>query len=143
MADVFSSEQRSRNMKAIGSRDTRPELAVRRLVHSLGYRYRLHRKDLPGSPDLAFISKRKAIFVHGCFWHRHGRCSRATVPQSNAGFWLTKLAKNVKRDADVIRKLKSSGWKVLVIWGCQLGDSANLRRTVERFLGKKAVSRAL
>ena len=141
MADMFSPEQRSRNMKAVRAKDTKPELTVRRLVHSLGYRYRLYRKDLPGSPDLAFISRRKAIFVHGCFWHRHARCSRGDVPRSNTGFWLPKLEKTVKRDAKAIRKLKSSHWKVLVLWECQLMDSAKLRRTVKNFLGRVKVAR--
>jgi DNA mismatch endonuclease (patch repair protein) len=109
MADSFSSEQRSRNMRAVKARDTKPEVSVRRLVHSLGYRFRLYRRDLPGTPDLAFIGKRKAIFVHGCFWHRHKYCPRGSVPQSNTEFWLAKLDKNVKRDARAIKELRSSG----------------------------------
>jgi DNA mismatch endonuclease (patch repair protein) len=141
MADMFSPEQRSQNMSAVRARDTKPELTVRRLVHSLGYRYRLYRKDLPGSPDLAFISKQKVIFVHGCFWHRHARCSRGNVPQSNAGFWLPKLEKTVRRDAKVIRRLRSSGWKVLVLWECQLVDSDKLRQTITSFLGRVKTAR--
>jgi DNA mismatch endonuclease (patch repair protein) len=123
-------------MSAVRARDTQPELVVRRLVHSLGYRYRLYRKDLPGSPDLAFISRRKAIFVHGCFWHRHTKCSRGRVPQTNTPFWLSKMKKNVDRDASVMRRLRSAGWKVLVLWECRLEDEVGLRREIVRFLGK-------
>ena len=136
MADSFSSEQRSRNMRAVKARDTKPEVSVRRLVHSLGYRFRLYRRDLPGTPDLAFIAKRKAIFVHGCFWHRHKYCPRGSAPQSNTEFWLAKLDKNVKRDARAIKELRSSGWKVLVLWECKLSDSEGLRRMIKRFLAR-------
>lgn len=124
-------------MAAIKSKDMKPELIVRRIVHALGYRYRLHRKDLPGKPDLVFGPRRKVIFVHGCFWHVHPKstCLDARAPQSNTGYWSTKLARNVERDAAHIATLKALGWRVLVIWECETRDVATVTRRVRRFLG--------
>ena len=124
---------RSENMRRIRGKDMAPELAVRRLVHSHGYRYRLHRADLPGKPDLVFVSRRKVIFVHGCFWHSHG-CNLAHVPQSNRDYWLPKLARNVARDGKNQAALAAQGWKSLVIWECELKQLAKVRQRVARFL---------
>jgi len=124
---------RSENMRRIKSRDTAPEMMVRRLVHGMGYRYRLHRADLPGKPDLVFAARRKVIFVHGCFWHMHG-CKLSHTPGSNTGYWLPKLARNRKRDAEHAASLKSLGWKRLVIWECELRQLEKVRQRVAKFL---------
>lgn len=114
----------------------KPEMAVRRIVHSLGYRYRLHRKDLPGRPDLVFGPKRKVIFVHGCFWHGHERegCLDARRPKSNTGYWNPKLTRNKERDAERIKQLEALGWEVLVIWECETKDETSLRIRLNAFL---------
>lgn len=135
MTDKLSKELRSANMRAVHSRDTGPEIRVRRIAHGLGYRFRLHRRELPGKPDLAFLGQRKAIFVHGCFWHQHKGCKRATVPQSNTGFWLPKLERNAARDAKQLAALKESGWRALVVWECELKNERRLRSRLRRFLG--------
>jgi DNA mismatch endonuclease (patch repair protein) len=127
---------RSENMRAIRGKDTLPELAVRSLVHRLGYRFRLHGKDLPGKPDLVFPARRKVIFVHGCFWHSHG-CKSGLVPNSNREFWLPKLARNKARDGKNLTALGGRGWKALVIWQCELADAISLRSKIRRFLGRK------
>lgn len=106
---------RSENMRRIRSKDTRPEMAVRRIVHGLGYRYRLHRKDIPGKPDLVFPRHRKVIFVHGCFWHQHPGCQDGRLPKSNTSYWGPKLKRNVERDKTALAELSSLGWEVLVI----------------------------
>jgi DNA mismatch endonuclease (patch repair protein) len=130
---------RSANMRAIRSINMRPELAVRRLVHKLGYRFRLHRADLPGKPDLVFGPRRKVIFVHGCFWHSHG-CKKAHVPKSNRDYWLPKLRRNKTRDARNIKALKTAGLKSMVIWECETRDEDALKKRVKAFLGKKKLS---
>jgi DNA mismatch endonuclease (patch repair protein) len=124
-------------MSRVRSKNTKPEMLVRRLVHSLGYRYRLHRKDLPGKPDLVFGPKRKAIFVHGCFWHSHGdpACKMARAPKSRLEYWGPKLARNRERDAEHLTRLAAQGWEVLVIWECQLKDVPALAARVVGFLG--------
>lgn len=131
--DRLTPDHRSANMRRIKSTDTRPELAVRRLCHALGYRYRLHRKDLPGKPDLVFPSRRAVIFVHGCFWHQHplDTCSDSRRPKSNASYWNKKLERNVERDRKVIRDLEQDGWRVLVIWECQSRDNGLATRITE------------
>lgn len=121
--DILTKEQRSDHMKKIGSRDTMPELTVRRMLHRMGLRYRLHADHLPGTPDILLPKYKTVIFVHGCFWHRHPRCSRAFKPSTNQIFWDTKLARNVERDKEVQRKLKLLNWKILVIWECQTKPS--------------------
>jgi DNA mismatch endonuclease (patch repair protein) len=126
---------RSENMRAIRSRDTLPEITVRSLVHRLGYRFRLHRRDLPGTPDLVFPARRKVIFVHGCFWHSHA-CKSGLIPKSNRDFWLPKLRKNRARDKKNLEALARQGWSSLVIWECDLQDSVAVRRCVKRFLGR-------
>jgi DNA mismatch endonuclease, patch repair protein len=133
--DTFSRAKRSEVMSRIRSKDTNPELVVRRLLSSLGYRYRLHRASLPGKPDLVFASRRKAIQVHGCFWHSH-YCLKGRVPKSRLDYWITKLERNKRRDRSNRRKLARLGWKVLTVWECQLADAAKLQRTLERFLGR-------
>jgi|SRR5579864_1983291 len=124
---------RSANMRAIRSKDMLPELAVRSLVHKLGYRFRLHRSDLPGKPDLVFPSRRKVIFVHGCFWHSH-KCQIAHMPKSNKGYWGPKLQRNKTRDAKNVSELEADGWKVLVIWECKTRNERRLSGQVRRFL---------
>jgi DNA mismatch endonuclease, patch repair protein len=123
---------RSENMRQIRSKDTAPELIVRKLVYRLGYRYRLHRTDLPGKPDLVFSAKQKVIFVHGCFWHQH-RCINR-MPQSNQTYWVPKLARNKARDARNMRELRASGWNVLVIWECETKNTDVLAKVIRRFL---------
>ena len=119
------SETRSRTMRAVKSRDTAPEMIVRRLVHSLGYRYRLHRSDLPGKPDLAFPRLRKIIFVHGCFWHGH-HCKRgARAPKENAAYWSTKIQRNARRDVEHHAALTREGWRCLIVWECETRDRAH------------------
>ena len=136
MADKVTPERRSVNMRAIRSKDTAPELAVRRLVHSMGYRYRLHRKDLPGKPDLVFSRRRKVIFVHGCFWHQHElqRCLDGRRPKSNTGYWDEKLRRNVERDARHVAALEAAGWEVLIIWECDCHDAPTLSARIAGFL---------
>lgn len=121
-------------MGLVRARDTGPELVVRRLVHADGYRYRLYRRDLPGSPDLVFPSRHKVILVHGCFWHRHAGCQLARLPKSRLDFWIPKLEANRRRDARDRRALERAGWSVLVVWECQLARPDRVRRALRRFL---------
>ena len=127
---------RSENMRRIRGKDTKPEWIVRRLVYRLGFRYRLHRKDLPGKPDLAFIGKRKVIFVHGCFWHWHQdpACKIARLPKSRTDYWLPKLEHNRSRDELHLAALREGGWDALVIWECEVKDEATLAKLFRRFL---------
>lgn len=125
---------RSANMRAIRSKGMRPELAVRHLVHRMGYRYRLHKKDLPGKPDLVFAPRRKIIFLHGCFWHAHKNCKVAHVPKSNPEYWRPKLERNQARDEKNIESLAANGWKSLVIWECETRTQETLRNRLLDFL---------
>jgi DNA mismatch endonuclease (patch repair protein) len=134
--DKISTERRSANMRRIRSKDTSPEIALRRLIHSLGYRFRLHRKDLPGQPDIVLPGRRKVIFAHGCFWHQHPDCQEGRIPGSRPDYWVSKLKRNQIRDATSRALLEKQGWKVLVIWECELKDVAAVTRTVKRFLGR-------
>lgn len=127
---------RSALMARIGPRDTRPELLVRSLVHRLGFRFRLHRRDLPGTPDLVFSSRRKVIFVHGCFWHRHAGCKKASSPKTRVEFWQEKFAKNVERDARKELELARRGWDVLTVWECETRDAGLLSQRLEGWLSK-------
>ena len=127
---------RSANMRAIRSKGMKPELKVRSLAHRLGYRFRLHRKDLPGKPDLVFGPRRKVILVHGCFWHSHG-CKTAHVPKSNREYWEPKLQRNKMRDKKNIELLVANGWNALVIWECETRDEANLENRLTAFLGRE------
>jgi DNA mismatch endonuclease (patch repair protein) len=133
MADVMTRVQRSAVMSRIRSRDTTPEKIIRSLLHSLGYRFRLHRRDLPGTPDLVFSSRRKVVFVHGCFWHSHAGCKLAARPKTRRRYWSEKLRANVLRDERAISALKAHGWRSLIIWECELGD-VGLRERVCNFL---------
>lgn len=121
-------------MAKVRSKDTKPEMQVRRLLHSLGYRYRLHCKDLPGHPDIVFRGCGKVIFVNGCFWHRHAKCPLARLPKSRLDFWLPKLESNRKRDQRVKRALYRDGWKVMIIWECQVENTELLEKRIRRFL---------
>jgi DNA mismatch endonuclease (patch repair protein) len=121
-------------MARIRSKNTGPELEVRRLVHSLGYRYRLHRSDLPGTPDLAFVSQRKAVFVHGCFWHQHQNCRKSSLPNTRRSFWIAKFARNAARDQRALDDLEALGWKTLVVWECEISDRQSLSVKIRMFL---------
>jgi len=134
MPDVLTKEQRKYCMSRIRGKDTKPEIVVRRLVHSLGYRYRLHVRKLHGCPDIVLARHRKVIFVHGCFWHMH-RCKYGRViPKTNKKFWKTKRQGNVERDKRNLRKLRREGWKVLVIWECQIRNTEKLINKLKKFL---------
>ena len=133
--DTMTPSERSERMALIRSRDTKPELAVRSLVHGMGYRYRLHSKDLPGHPDLILKSRLKVIFVHGCFWHLHRNCPKCRLPKSNRDYWKPKLERNTARDKRVSRQLRNRGWRSLVVWECELSDTARLARRLCDFLG--------
>ena len=139
MTDKLTTQRRSANMAQIRSKNMKPELIVRRLVHSLGYRYRIHRKDLPGKPDLAFGPRKKAIFVHGCFWHQHPnpKCLDGRAPKSNLAYWTPKLQRNVERDRQHISALRKAGWDTLIVWECETNRPESLRGRLVRFLGPK------
>lgn len=128
---------RSRIMAAVKSYDTRPEMEVRRLAHRLGYRFRLHRKDLPGKPDIVFAARRSVIFVHGCYWHGHDCKRGARLPKTNCDYWRKKIDRNRERDVLNMERLMSGGWRVLVIWECQMKDCADLARRLVGFLGNR------
>lgn len=132
--DPLTPQERSRRMGLIRNKDTGPELIVRRLAWSMGYRYRLHAKKLPGNPDLVFAGRRKAIFVHGCFWHQHKNCRQYVMPKSSLDFWLPKLKSNMVRDARNYRRLRKAGWKLLVLWECQLKNQGRVLERVREFL---------
>lgn len=133
--DVFTPQERSRVMARVKDRDTKPELKVRRLAHALGYRFRLHRKDLPGTPDLVFPGRGKVIFVHGCFWHGHDCARGSRKPKTRADYWAAKIARNRDRDAKAQAALKAQGWEVLTLWECQLKDAEALAAKMNAFLG--------
>lgn len=118
--DVFSPEKRSKIMSLVKSRDTKPELKVRSALHRLGYRFRVHRRDMPGSPDIVLPKYRTVVLVHGCFWHQHAGCKKATIPKTNHAKWQQKLERNVRRDQEAIADLEAGGWNVVVLWECDL-----------------------
>lgn len=134
--DVFTPEKRSAVMRAVRGADTGPEIAVRRLVHSMGYRYGLHCRDLPGRPDLVFRRLRKVVFVHGCFWHRHN-CPAGRVPDSRRQYWESKLDGNVRRDRRNQKALRDAGWQIMTVWECELRDQERLSKRLRRFLAAK------
>lgn len=134
MADHVQPSERSRIMAAVASKNTKPEMAVRSIVHKLGYRYRLHSADLPGTPDLVFPSRGKVIFVHGCFWHRHHRCRYASQPKTHVTFWIDKFHANLARDRRVQAELKKLGWEILIVWQCELKNQEKLSRRLDDFL---------
>ena len=136
MADTLTRVERSERMGRIQNKDTKPEMRIRKIVHGMGYRYRLHKANLPGKPDLVFAGRRKVIFVHGCFWHRHPdpSCSLARLPKSKLDFWIPKLEANRQRDEANVRKLEQAGWDVLTIWECQLRNEKELKIRIQVFL---------
>ena len=135
--DTLTGPERSKRMSRIRSKNTQPEIRVRRLVHGMGYRYRLHGKDLPGRPDLVFRPRRKVIFVHGCFWHRHAACAKNRLPKSpeRREYWRKKLNGNARRDQLVQATLRDMGWRVLVVWECETKDPDRLAERIQAFLG--------
>ena len=136
MADTLTRVERSERMGRIQHKDTKPEMRVRKIVHGMGYRYRLHKANLPGKPDLVFTGRRKVIFVHGCFWRRHPdpSCSLARLPKSKLDFWVPKLEANRQRDEANVRELEQAGWDVLTIWECQLRNEKELKSRIQVFL---------
>lgn len=142
MADTISKERRSKLMSRIRSKNSKVELLIRSLVHCMGYRFRLHRKGLPGKPDLVFPSRKKAIFVHGCFWHWHPdpNCKRARMPKSRREFWKPKLEGNRRRDRENRQKLDDLGWEVLEIWECEVGDLEQIKTRIKAFLDPSPAS---
>ena len=134
MTDVFPSEKRSWIMRRVREKNTSPELKVRSLIHRLGFRFRLHRKDLPGKPDLVFPSRKKIIFVHGCFWHGH-HCARGhRVPKTNSEYWIEKIQRNMERDSKHQSDLKAMGWDILVIWECEINNPKIVAGKIDGFL---------
>lgn len=132
--DVFTKEKRSSIMANVKGKNTKPELIVRSTLHRMGYRFRLHRKDLPGNPDIVLPKYKKVIFVHGCFWHGHEECSKSKRPATNKTFWNKKLDGNIRRDAAKLKELKECGWEPLVVWECQVKDSDRLVEMLANFL---------
>ena len=137
MIDSPTTPERSRLMARVRTKDTGIEVTVRRLAHSLGYRYRLHREGLPGTPDLVFPSRRKVVFVHGCFWHRHTACRKGKIPKTRREFWHDKLSRNVARDRRVLDELNALGWQALIVWECEVRDSESLAKTLRGFLNAR------
>lgn len=142
MADVFDTKKRSAVMRAVRSADTGPELKVRRLAHKLGYRFRLHRSDLPGRPDLVFPKRKLALFVHGCFWHGHDCARGARMPQTNTAYWLAKIERNRARDGRVGDDLAKLGWRREIIWECETRDLARLEAMLRRALDGRSLDRS-
>jgi DNA mismatch endonuclease (patch repair protein) len=136
--DPLTRLERSRQMGLVKCKDTRPEIAVRKMLWALGYRYRLHPNDVPGRPDIVFKALRKAIFVHGCFWHRHAGCLRTRTPKTRVRFWSKKFEENVARDKSTRARLARSGWRVLVIWECMSEKSTWLQAKLTSFLGERS-----
>nr|WP_040069359.1 very short patch repair endonuclease [Pseudomonas batumici] len=136
--DSVTPAERSHVMSLVKGKNTRPEMVVRRLVYGAGFRYRLHGAKLPGKPDLVFAGKKKVIFVHGCFWHRHKNCALARIPKSNQEFWRAKLEGNQVRDESNLQKLSEAGWDALVIWECELRNLDALEQRIRLFLAKSA-----
>ncbi|MGO7637583.1 very short patch repair endonuclease [Rhizobium leguminosarum] len=132
--DRVPQETRSAIMSKVRGRNTKPEMLVRSVLHRLGFRFRLHGKNLPGTPDIVFPSRRAAIFVHGCFWHQHPGCRKASIPETRRDFWLAKLQRNVDRDAENVEALAAEGWKVLTVWECETKDMDLLSFKLDKFL---------
>lgn len=135
MTDVFTPEKRSQVMRRVRGKDTGPELKIRRLLWRLGYRYRLHRRSLPGSPDIVLPGRKTAIFVHGCFWHGHGCARGSRQPKQNAAYWTAKIARNRTRDQEVERKLVDQGWRAVTVWECEIKNEAELTGRLKSELG--------
>ena len=141
MADIVDPRRRSELMAGIRGRDTRPEIAVRRMAHRMGLRFRLHRKDLPGRPDLVFVRHRVAVFVHGCFWHHHRGCKYAHIPKSRVSFWREKFTQNTARDDRNAKALRDLGWRVLTIWECETRKDDDIRRLLAGLLNAPPAAR--
>lgn len=142
MSDVFTPQKRSAVMRRVKGKDTSPELAVRKALTALGARYRLNRKNLPGSPDIVMPGRRLAVFVHGCFWHGHDCARGARVPKTNREYWTAKIARNVARDARAAAELAAAGWRVETIWECDLKEAGALRARLQELLAKNPLTRA-
>ncbi|MFA6132853.1 MAG: DNA mismatch endonuclease Vsr [Phycisphaerae bacterium] len=136
MLDRFTQAERSRIMRLVKGKNTEPEITVRKMLHDLGFRFRLYRDDLPGKPDIVLPRWKAVIFVNGCFWHQHAGCSRAARPRSNARFWNRKLDRNVVRDHQNVRRLRADGWRTITLWECRIKDTPALRQKLERFIRK-------
>lgn len=132
--DSLSPQKRSANMSRIHSKDMKPEMIVRRLIFAMGYRYRLHARDLPGKPDIIFRKNKKIIMVHGCFWHQHPSCREGHIPKTRQDYWIPKLQGNVLRDKENIEALTALGWDILIIWECETNDIPQLRDKLQQFL---------
>ena len=130
--DIISEEKRSWNMSRIRGKDTKPEIIVRSMLHRMGYRFRLHRKDLPGKPDIVLPKYNTVIFVHGCFWHRHKGCKYAYTPKSRIKFWKNKFIETVKRDKQHLKQLKENGWEVFIVWECETKDMDKLKEIINK-----------
>lgn len=142
-ADIVSPEQRSQMMKRIRGKDTKPEMIVRSACHAMGLRFRLHRKDLPGSPDLVFPKFRLCLFVHGCFWHRHAGCQYAYTPKTRVEFWLAKFTKNAARDLEVEKALHAQGWRTEIIWECEAKNLKLLRKKLQFIFPEQCLAKQL
>lgn len=134
MTDNLTPEKRSWNMRRIRAKNTSPELIVRSLIHNMGYRFRLYKKDLPGKPDIVLPKYKVVIFVHGCFWHRHKGCPRCTTPKSNVSYWNKKFNRNIERDREARKELKRSGWKTVIIWECETKNKKTVLRKINSVL---------
>lgn len=134
--DNLTSEERSAVMGLVKSRNTKPEIKVRKALYALGFRYRLHAKDLPGSPDIVFRKYKTVVFVHGCFWHRHPKCKKKRVPKSNIKFWIDKFEENVARDRKILLQYKELGWNVVIVWECETEKADLLERALSRVSDK-------
>lgn len=134
--DIFSQEKRSQVMSHVRNRDTRPEKIIRSILHKSGFRFRIQRKDLSGKPDIVLPKYKTIIFVHGCFWHQHEGCKKALPPKSNVSFWLEKFRKNKERDRKVIRTLQESGWKVIVVWQCEIPKIKNNPEIIKKLISE-------
>jgi len=132
--DKLDAQRRSENMRQIRSKNTKPEMLLRSLLHKAGYRFRLHRRDLPGKPDIVFPGRRKVIFVHGCFWHQHPGCREGRLPGTRQDYWRPKLERNVERDAATIEQLRALGWQVLTVWECETGNAEPVKDRLRAFL---------
>ena len=140
--DTLTVDQRSERMARIRSKDTKPEQAVRRALFGLGYRYRLHRKDLPGQPDIVFPGRRKVVFIHGCFWHAHEGCKVANLPKSRTEFWQAKFTRNRERDEANQVALRRLGWKVLTVWECEVRNERKMLKRIQAYLGPLSFGKA-
>ncbi len=136
MSDTLTQAERSERMSRVRNKDTKPEKVVRSILHRMGFRFRLHTNTLPGKPDIMLPKHKKVIFIHGCFWHRHGVCRALSIPESNSDKWAAKFADNVRRDGEKLAAVRAAGWDVLVVWECELRDLAKLEITLREFMAK-------